>query len=72
MVTVYDDLIIGARLADNNGAWSGSSYVIFGYAAALSIAGDPKVGETLTASEVVGDDVRYIWKRYAGDTVENR
>ena len=66
----YDDLIIGAYGADNNGAGSGSSYVIFGYATAVSIAGDPKVGETLTVSEVVGDDVRYIWKRYTGDTAE--
>ena len=66
----YDDVIIGARYADNNGAYSGSSYVIFGYATAVSIVGDPKVGETLTASEVVGDDIRYIWKRYGGDTVE--
>ena len=66
----YDDLIIGANRADPNAPDSGSSYVIFGYATAVSITGDPKVGETLTASEVVGDDVRYIWKRYAGDTAE--
>ena len=66
----YDDVIIGATGTDNNGPKSGSSYVIFGYATAVSIVGDPQAGETLTASEVVGDDVRYIWKRYAGDTVE--
>ena len=66
----YDDLIIGANRADPNAPDSGSSYVIFGYATAVSITGDPQVGETLTASEVVGDDVRYIWKRYAGDTAE--
>ncbi len=28
----YDDLIIGARLADPNGAYSGASYVVFGKA----------------------------------------
>ena len=66
----YDDLIIGAYGADDNGFSSGSSYVVFGYATAVSISGDPKVGEILTASEVVGDDVRYIWKRYGGDTAE--
>ena len=66
----YDDVIIGAYGADPGGPKSGSSYVIFGYATAVSISGDPKVGETLTASGVVGDDVRYIWKRYAGDTAE--
>ena len=66
----YDDLVIGAYGADNNGAGSGSSYVIFGYATAVSISGDLQAGETLTASEVVGDDVRYIWKRYGGDTAE--
>ena len=66
----YDDIIIGANLADNNGAASGSSYVIFGYATAVSIAGDPKFGETLTASEILSDDIRYIWKRYTGDTAE--
>ena len=66
----YDDLIIGANRADPNAPDSGSSYVIFGYATTVSITGDPQVGETLTASEVVGDDVRYIWKRYAGDTAE--
>ena len=69
----YDDLIIGATDAGPNGAGSGSSYVIFGYATyvtAVSIAGDPQAGETLTASGVVGDDVRYIWKRYTGDTAE--
>ena len=66
----YDDLITGAYRADPSGSSSGSSYVIFGYATAVSIAGDPQVGETLTASGVVGDDVQYIWKRYTGDTAE--
>ena len=66
----YDDLIIGAHRAGNSGAESGSSYVIFGYATAVSIAGDPKFGETLTASEILSDDIRYTWKRYTGDTAE--
>jgi Ca2+-binding RTX toxin-like protein len=63
----YDDIIIGAPYADPNGRDSGSSYVVFGYATGLTIAGDAYVGETLTATGLP-DSAQFIWKRYLDDT----
>ena len=36
----FDDLIVGAHLADSNGTWSGSSYVVFGQASGFSATMD--------------------------------
>jgi VCBS repeat-containing protein len=63
----YDDIIIGAYQADHNGGWSGSSYVVFGYATGLTIEGDAYLGETLTATGLP-DSAQFIWKRYLDDT----
>ncbi len=44
----YDDIIIGAKWADSNGSFSGSTYVVFGKAGGFN--------ETMNLSDIAGGD----------------
>ena len=58
----YDDIIIGALMAEKS---TGYSYIIYGYATSVSIEGEAYVGEALTAIGGPGEEnAEYLWKCY--------
>ncbi|MDC1429966.1 hypothetical protein N8199_08725, partial [Emcibacteraceae bacterium] len=70
----YDDLIIGAYLADNNGSYSGSSYVVYGGAkwgasAQAGTVGDDTVTGTAIADSLIGGEGNDTLSGLAGDDI---
>ncbi|MEO1995061.1 MAG: LamG-like jellyroll fold domain-containing protein, partial [Planctomycetaceae bacterium] len=66
----FDDVIVGAQLADPNGGNSGSSYVVFGHSGAFSSSinlGSLNGTTGFRLDGAAGNDRAGIWVRSAGD-----